>query len=350
MISTAAKKQELNHAYARYREQNPTARIRNAAADLGVSEMELLCLSAPEKAIPLQGNFEDFLKEVKICGKVMALTRNDDAVHERKGTYLNVSFNPHAGLVLGPDIDLRLFMGKWKFGFAVAEPFRGEERLSFQFFDAAGQAVHKIYMTEHSDLAAYQLLRDNHALPADADYFPEVTPVIKPARTINPNPDLPGFQKAWTELKDTHDFYILLRNFRMDRVQALELAPEGYTRKMPAHFFKNVLSGAAEKQVDIMVFVSNHGTIQIHTGPVLKLLQTGEWYNVLDDDFNLHLNENGISETWLVKKPTTDGLVHSVECYDQNGELIVQFFSKRKPGNPESEEWRLLLDACATEQ
>jgi putative hemin transport protein len=350
MISTAAKKQALSEAYSRYLEQNPTARIRNAAADLGVSEMELLCLSAPEKAAPLQNNFEDFLKEVKTCGKVMALTRNEEAVHERKGSYLNVSFNPHAGLVLGLDIDLRLFMGKWKFGFAVAEPFRGEERFSFQFFDAAGQAVHKIYMTEHSDLAAYQMLREKYALAPDPTYFPEVTPAAKPVRTINPNPDLPGFQKAWTELKDTHDFYILLRNFRMDRVQALELAPEGYTRKMPAHFFKNILSGAAEKQVDIMVFVGNHGSIQIHTGPVQKLLQTGEWFNVLDEDFNLHLNENGISATWLVKKPTTDGMVNSVECYDQNGELIVQFFGKRKPGNPESEDWRLLLDACAAEQ
>ncbi len=344
-----ARKQELTQAYNRYRETNPTARIRNAASDLGVSEMELLCLSVPAMATPLSANFEEFLKEVKSCGKVMALTRNNEAVHERKGLYTNVSFNPHAGLVLGPDIDLRLFMGKWKFGFAVAEPFRGEERLSFQFFDASGTAVHKIYMTEHSDLEAYRTLCARYAIQTDENYFPEVTAASAHVRSVNPRPEAEAFRKAWLDLKDTHDFYILLRNFRMDRVQALELAPEGYTQKMKSDFFKKVLCGASEKSTEIMVFVGNPGCIQIHTGPVTKLLQTGEWFNVLDEDFNLHLNENGISETWLVKKPTSDGIVTSVECYDQNGELIVQFFGKRKPGTPESEDWRNLITSALSE-
>jgi len=43
---------------------------------------------------------------------------------------------PH-GLVLGPDIDLRLFLGQWKLGFAVREPLKGGERLSLQFFRTA---------------------------------------------------------------------------------------------------------------------------------------------------------------------------------------------------------------------
>jgi putative hemin transport protein len=35
-------------------------------------------------------------------GKVMALTRNDECVHERKGTYLNGDFSsPHAQLFVG---------------------------------------------------------------------------------------------------------------------------------------------------------------------------------------------------------------------------------------------------------
>lgn len=343
------KKEELKNAYARYRDANPAGRIRNAAADLGVSEMELLCLSVPAKAVPLKAEFESLLKEIKSCGKVMALTRNNEAVHERKGIYMNVSFNPHAGLVLGPDIDLRLFMGKWKFGFAVAEPFRGDERLSFQFFDSSGQAVHKIYMTEQSDLSAFREIREKYALAADENYFPQVLPQAHVSRPINPAPDTEAFRQAWLELKDTHDFYLLLRNFSMDRLQALELAPEGYTQKLPAHSFREVLREASEKGTEIMVFVGNPGCIQIHTGRVNKLLQTGEWFNVLDEDFNLHLNEKGISDTWLVKKPTSDGVVTSVECFDKKGELVVQFFGKRKPGTPESEDWRSLVNGLISE-
>jgi len=77
-------------------------------------------------------------------------------------------------------------------------------------------------------------------------------------------------------------------------------------------------------------------------------VQTGPWLNVLDPEFNMHLREDGIDSIWLVKKPTTDGLVHSVEVYDKNGNTIVQFFGKRKPGIPESEAWRAILNDITT--
>src|SRR3546814_9918332 len=75
--------------------------------------------------------------------RVMALTRNEFCVHERKGRYEQVSFNNHVGLALGPDIDLRLFMSHWKIGFAVQE----NDRKSLQFFNGEGTAMHKIYLT-----------------------------------------------------------------------------------------------------------------------------------------------------------------------------------------------------------
>lgn len=88
-----------------------------------------------------------------------------------------------------------------------------------------------------------------------------------------------------------------------------------------------------------MVFVGNHGNIQIHTGPVEKIVEIPGWINVMDPAFNLHLKLDDIVETWAVKKPGTDGVIHSLELYDATGELIVQFFGKRKPGVPELTEW-----------
>ena len=45
------------------------------------------------------------------------------------------------------------------------------------------------------------------------------------------------------------------------------------------------------------------------TGPVKKLAPVGDWFNVLDPKFNLHLNEQSIATTWVTKKPTVDGIV-----------------------------------------
>ena len=146
--------QSLAQRWADFRTENPKTRIRDAAAALDVSEAELLATQTGTSAERLEGDFRELLKEVPTLGYVMALTRNDHAVHERSGVYEKVSFKDQTGLVLGPDIDLRLFMAHWHFGFAVNE----NERKSLQFFDRDGTAVHKIYLTEKSDQAAYAAL------------------------------------------------------------------------------------------------------------------------------------------------------------------------------------------------
>jgi putative hemin transport protein len=69
-----------------------------------------------------------------------------------------------------------------------------------------------------------------------------------------------------------------------------------------------------------------------------------EWLNVLDPEFNLHLIESSIDQCWIVRKPTLDGFVTSVECFNSHGEQILQVFGKRKPGIEELQEWRKLVE------
>ncbi len=93
-----------------------------------------------------------------------------------------------------------------------------------------------------------------------------------------------------------------------------------------------------------MVFVSNPGVIQIHSGLVSNITVTQGWLNVLDPDFNLHLRQDQIASAWVVRKPTADGVVTSLELFDHTGELILMLFGQRKPGIPENIQWRALLD------
>jgi len=327
----------LKEQYETFKAENPKVRIRDAAKQLGVSEADLVATG--ENNVALKPEFQNILKEISTLGYVMALTRNDHAVHERKGAYTKATFNGHVGLVVNPDIDLRLFMNAWHFGFAVREG----ERQSLQFFDQDGEAVHKIYLTEQSDLAAYEALVAKYKADVQGEPL-QITPVDK---TIEETPDseidVAGFQQAWLDLKDTHDFFGLLRKFGVSRRQAMRLAPEGHATAISVPSLKRILEGASERRLDIMVFIGSRGCIQIHTGKVKKLLQTGPWFNVLDPEFNMHLREDGISSVWLVKKPTEDGIVTSLEAFDQDGNIIVQFFGKRKPRIPEREDWRQVV-------
>ncbi|MDR3679293.1 MAG: ChuX/HutX family heme-like substrate-binding protein [Flavipsychrobacter sp.] len=320
---------------------NPKTRIRDIATQLHTSEAVLVALSTEN--ILLEGDFKELLKEVHTMGHVMALTRNNDAVHERKGVYNNVSFEGHMGLVLDPDIDLRLFMMHWKFGFAVQEG----DRKSLQFFDKSGEAVHKIYLTEKSDVAVWHTIANKYkAALQETDL---VTTIYAPAEAEIPDIeiDAEAFQQDWLQLKDTHEFFGLLRKYKLKRTQALRMAPVGFVKEIPEDTTRKMLLAASEQQVSIMVFVANRGCIQIHTGTVDNLLETGPWFNVLDPEFNLHLRESSIKQSFIVRKPSVDGIVTSLEVFDEEGEMIVQFFGKRKPGNPELESWTALIDQIA---
>ena len=331
---------DLKEKWEALKAENPHLRIRNAAQDLGVSEAELLVTNIGNGVTVLKADFSDLLQEVVKLDKVMALTRNEECVHERKGVYHHPDFSsPHAQLFVGEDIDLRIFISAWKFGFSVVEG----DRKSFQFFGKDGLALHKIYLTKDSNETEFSVLTEKYKSEEQSPALILETIPGKPAEKADSEIDVAGFQQAWTELKDTHDFFMLLRKFGVTRTQALRLAPEGYVTKIENSKVVNVLEDASEQSLPIMIFVGNRGLIQIHTGEVHKTLWHQQWFNVMDPDFNLHLDTTKIFETWIVKKPTDDGEVTSVEVFNNQGDFIVQIFGKRKPGNPELQAWKDLV-------
>jgi putative hemin transport protein len=113
---------------------------------------------------------------------------------------------------------------------------------------------------------------------------------------------------------------------------------------MPVTVVKDLLDLAAGASTPIMVFVGNPGMLQIHSGPIQKVVSIGVWINVMDPRFNLHLRSDSVAQAWLVRKPTVDGIVTSVELFNDRGEAIAMFFGERKPGNPELTAWRALVD------
>lgn len=336
--------ENLKERYAALKEQN--MRIREAAKQLGVSEAELVALGCGENVTRLRPEFELILGRIEQLGHVMALTRNDEVVHERKGTYLNGSFGPHASLFVGKDIDLRIFLGAWASAFAVTEFNNEKPRYSLQFFAKDGMALHKIYLERDSNLEVYQQLVETFKY-ADQGQIQEVTvKAYEPEAELSDEEiDVIGFRTAWEDLKDTHEFFGMLKKFNVTRTQALRLAPsQYYATKVSNGALRQALNLAAGTQTPIMVFVGNPGIIQIHTGPVKNIVDHGPWINVLDPAFNLHLKEGAVTESWVVRKPTTDGIVTSLELFNERKELICTLFGERKPGIPELEGWRAIAE------
>jgi putative hemin transport protein len=328
-------------------EKEPKLRIRDAAKRLGVSEANLLETRLGSGVHRISDDLKELFERIGELGRCMALTRNEHAVHERTGNYEEVSFGGHGGLVLGPDIDLRLFPNKWKVAYSVTDEGSTPPRKSFQFFDQNGVAVHKAYIKDDSTREAFDAITEELAETDSTSLtcFTAPEPAAKPVP--DEDIDLDGFQNAWRNMKDTHDFFMITHKYKVTRTQALRLAPESYAVQVENDSLRKALEGARDGEFPIMIFVSSPGVIQIHTGPVKKLMEYGDWFNVMDPDFNLHVLETAIASSWIVRKPTKDGVVTSLEIFDEDGENILLMFGARKPGTPELPEWLQLTTALS---
>jgi putative hemin transport protein len=315
--------------------EQPKLRAREAAERLGTTEAALVASGALGPATPLRADWAALIGAMPRAGRIMALTRNDHAVHERKGRFVDVSSGPGHILVLGPDIDLRLFPGRWAHAYAL-----DGERPSIQIFDRDGVAAHKIYATDGTDRAGWTGIVVGFA--AESASPPPATPAPRETEAENAV-DAAALREAWLGLRDTHDFFPMLRRHKATRRQAFRAAGADLALPLEPGAARATLELAAEREVPIMVFVGNRAAIQIHTGPVKKLLAIPGWFNVLDPDFNLHLREAGVAAAWRIVKPTEDGAVTSIELLDADGEVVALLFGARKPGQPEREDWRALV-------
>ena len=343
--STLDRKNTLRNDWQKLVSDNPKLRIRDAAEKLGVSEAELLATNIGDGVVRLKPEWTSLLFEFKKLGKVMSLCRSNGCVLEHKGNFqkINIEGSPahQVGTVIGP-IEQRIFFSAWKFGFAVdSESPRGVMR-SFQFFDKEGAAILKIHLQEDSNLEAFQNLV-NHYLADDqsGDLEIEKFPVAEYAKSI----DMNAFTKDWESMKDTHDFFGMLRKYKVHRLDAIKWIDDKWAYEVDKFAPSKILEVASRTQMPIMIFAGNKGNIQIHQGKVRTIRQMGSWLNVLDPQFNMHLNEDLIAHTFVVHKNTEDGLVSSLELFDHDGEMIAQFFGLRKPGLPQLAAWKDLIDS-----
>lgn len=322
----------------------PGTRARNLAEEIGISEGELVAAQVGLHVIRLKNEMEDILTSLEPLGEVMALSRNEACVHERKGVYKGGDFSKHGpmtvGLFANPDIDLRLFMMHWKHAFAVTDAGRH----SLQFFSKSGEAIHKIYLTDQSIETEYHSLVERFIHIDQSDEMSVEAYDEKEADQPDNKIEWQGLRTAWENLNDVHSFFPMLRKFKVGREQAFRNIGSDFAYEVNIGAARKVLELARDKSCEIMVFVGNKGCIQIHTGPVTKLVEHGPWYNVLDAKFNLHLNEDHITRIWVTKKPTDDGHITALEVFDNKGESIATFFGKRKPGEAELTLWREIID------
>jgi len=324
------------------RTENPGRRDRDLAESLGIAEAQLVAAYVGDDATRITADLDKIFPRLTGLGEVMALTRNPSCVIEKNGQYDNYHSGHHAAMVLTEAIDLRMFPGHWAHAFAIERETESGVRRSIQIFDAAGDAVHKIYLRDGSDLNHWAAMVEELKTkdqPQTLDLSPR-----QPVEAPKANEDKVDILRAeWAKMTDTHQFMRLTSKLKMNRLGAYRIAGEPLARALKPETVVEMFEQVRSQQLEVMVFVGNRGCIEIHGGPVRTLKQMGPWFNVLDPDFNLHLRTDHIAEVWAVTKPTQRGPAVSVEAFDAEGGLILQVFGRRSGEADHRPAWDALV-------
>lgn len=336
--------------YQQLQAEQPKLRTLEAAKALGISEAQLFAAMVGDSVIRLKNDFGSIVKDLKKLNHVMALTRNALVVNEIKGPYEKIYVsernNKLMGMAINPGgIDLRLFLNQWHSVYAQL----GERHNAILFFDKFGCAVQKVYTTEQTDLDAYHSLVAYYKHP-DQDIHLDVLPLSQrkneqATELADEKIDIDALRDDWEKLTDVHHFPKMLKDHQVTRMQALRLIGRDWAFPLPSNSLVSILEAARDSDCEIMAFVGNDGVVQIYSGKVSNLKQVGPWYNVLDENFNLHAKVDEFSQAYAVKKPTdnTSVIVSSIEFFDKNNNTVLTLFGRRIEGKQQSKQWKKII-------
>lgn len=320
------------------------------ATALGVSEFELMLASPYSQYIGDQ--CKAVLKQFETFGDMESIVRNELAVHEKTAPYHNLKLGEKMGLALNVGgLDLRFFMWQWQHMLAVTDTSRADKpSYSIQFYNVQGAAIDKVYLRELSD---ENISRWQAMIKEQQQTVSNETLALGAQEPLNDwrykalsEEERAQLQQGWQAMTDVHQFHSLLKNLGIDRASSYRQAPEQMTQQLEISAVEAVFEQARDAKCPIMIFVGNSGLVQIQTGTVQTLKRMGDWFNILDKDYNdftLHLKDKALAQVWSVKRPTKDGIVTCIEGFDGHGVSIFSVFGQRIEGTPELEEWQQIV-------
>jgi len=282
-------------------------------------------------------------------GPVVAVTENFGARLRCDGTYGAPDIGQHTGIVIGDNIDLRVFPSGFAAAYATAED---AEPASIVALDSAGIRSHTIELGTGGDRAAYTAAVATLATGVEVagsledSPFARQTAAAPEPKTDDASVDTTAYRAAYAAMTDTHDFFFLLRRFKLEREQGLRLAGPDFARPLRPSAYVALFDDALEHRIPLMLFVASEGMVQIASGPIDDISRdSAARFCVCSPRASLALAPDVLARAWAVTKPTSLGDVTSLELYGAHGELALQVFGERHAGDAERTDWHAAVEA-----
>lgn len=290
----------------------------------------------------------DIMRRALDFGHVMAQTGNDFAVMERTGVAMRLEREGDApatnaggdaqgrnvaGGYVGGDIDLNFNFDAWRHAFAVTRRGNdGNVTRSLEFFDAHGDAVHRLYLRNEAAGGLFDMLARDFRAPEQRLSLEAAPALAKAEEKPDSAIDVRQFRQAWLGMADAGQFGAIMADYGVTREQALRLAPPGMARQLGREAVRLLLDDVVRHRLPIMVLAGNAGITQRYTGLITNVAGDAAICAAQAPGFSLRLRDSAFRSGYAVRRAG----VTSVEFFGKDGELAVAFLGVRERARPQA--------------
>tara|TARA_B100001115_G_C15819194_1_gene407109 strand:- start:467 stop:1417 length:951 start_codon:yes stop_codon:yes gene_type:complete len=275
-------------------------RIRDAASKLGVSEAELLSTEIGDTTSYLSiDNYYEFFKNILKLNKVMFLVRNDFVVHEKIITALSYILKENYIMSKDGNRLIDVNFNNIKYAFFQKKKHKKIELKSFQLFDNNGNSIIKIYLKD-----------DNH------NPFDKIAEKYKKKYLYE-------LQSQDLTLQNNSNYY----TFQDINVFYKQRQTNSHSHKIAGKNFRSIIDKVSDYKIKIQIILVSKNIIQYHEDKLIKIVDYGPWYNILDKNFNLHILEKKIHHLEIHNLSTSEIDYHLINVLDENDNTILALSS-----------------------
>jgi putative hemin transport protein len=293
-------------------------------------------------ATRLQGEFAPLLQRLAALGNLTEVTRNSSALLEKDHVSGTLYVNNEIRFAPAESMHLRIFYSQWEHGYALEEHDHATNTAqhSLQFFDRHGSMMHKIKLSDSRDIGAFRQVVSDHAAPEQLTPAQLLATDDGATDTAPRQIDVDALRADWAHTHNHQDFVQRQEIFDQQRLRKLRLAGKAFAYQVANDSARIILQRMTEFGTAIMAQVGNAGIVQAYYGKIKNIGIKDSRLKIMNSGFRMLLREDHIDSVWVAKKPTTDGIITSLELFNRQGMHIASFLSKKDNGHPEPREWR----------
>lgn len=277
----------------------------------------------PPQAESFIGQWQDLFNHQLAHQPAILKTCNHGIRIEQTGSLGELRLYGKMGILAGGDIDICLYTDHWQ-----------------QVIQTNARHHIELNCTDDSGHTSWQLYSDTENQTGTSAFNYHGQPTDKPKQTVTTAEiDTLQLQQMWASLIHVHQFYDMLSLFKLNLHDAITLMQDKWTFPLGSNQLIGVLHQCQREQIKTKILAGNRGIVHSIKAPIEQVCSSGKQIEVTGNNFLCQLEQQAISETWLVKRATRQGLHHSIEAFDQQGRLILQLQEHLDGGKTESQQW-----------